>query len=220
MVGLKVTSRGNVRRFLIARVTAAKSDGTSRSTQVKITLLPDITVDGYTPRCAAYAPTLTGTSDFPVGTVGVGDSLISAQALGGLAKSLFDQKVATPQQIVWPIAYHGDSTSAGAQMITLSKSGRSLTPNQANFVFYNPTSVRCDKQYVVFNTFGCSPAATFLLKPGERASFLASRADTTTILFRGGERKGWRTNAVFSERVFWTLFGGKEVDFQWVERYQ
>ncbi len=221
MVGLKVTSRSNTRQFFVATVTAAKSDGTARSTQVKISLLPDLMDDGFigAPYCAAYASTLTGTSDVPVGTAGVGDSLISAQALGGLAKSLFDQKVATPQQIVWPIAYAGDATSAGAQTITLSKSGLSLTPNQAKFVFYNPTSVRYDKQYVVFNSEYCSPTATFLLKPGERASFVASRADTTTILLRGSERKGWRSNAVFSERVFWTLFGGKEVDFEWEERY-
>jgi hypothetical protein len=89
-----------------------------------------------------------------------------------------------------------------------------------DFDAYNPTSVRYDKQYVVLNS--CAPT-TFRLKPGERASFLASRADTSTILFRGSERKGlgrgWRSNAVFSERVFWTLFGGKEVDFEWQESY-
>jgi hypothetical protein len=215
-VGLHVTTTPDAQTgIFVATVTAAKSDGSSASTRVIINILPTF-VNQKTPTCAAFTTDQTGQT-VPTGAASSGSNLIPTDNLGPLTLSVFDAKVQMPANTAWQMGY-GISNSDNGQgnMITLSKSPLPLTPKQANFVFHNGSQY--DKQYVLFDTAMCAPSTPpITLKSGERASFLASSPTTTTLFLRAFDGKDWKSLAKLSEVTpFWTVFGGKEVDFEWI----
>jgi hypothetical protein len=173
-------------------------------------------VSGKTPACAAFTTDQTGQT-VPTGTASSGSNLIPTDNLGPMALMVFDAKVQMPANTAWQMGY-GISNSNGNEgnLITLSKSPLPLTPKQANFVFHNGSE--SDKQYVLFDTALCAPSTPpITLKSGERASFLASNPTTTTLFLRTSDGKSWKSLAKLSEVTpFWTFFGGKEVDFEWI----
>jgi hypothetical protein len=214
-VGLKVTADSDpnvmVGRFT-AKVDASKSDGSSASTQVIINVLPTMR-DTPTPSCAAFT-TDKGSSTVPSGFATAGATLIPADETANAAP-VFDMKRSNPSTVSW--GFGDDMRGAGGQNIGLSKSIMPpLTPTTAKFVFYNITSG--DKQYVLFNTLTCTPTTTFSLSTGQRATVVANATMTKTILFRKtDDGKTWENISILSAGPFWTLFGGREVDFQWFD---
>jgi hypothetical protein len=222
-VGLKVTTALPAQAGLfVATVTAAKSDGSSNSTKVKVNVLPAPTETGVTPRCAAFDTTRIGGDDVPTGAAAAGTSVISTTTFGGsntIIPGLFDQKEKNPSKTQWDIGYDpGD----GGVVISLSKSGGALPApqaNQANFFFHNAGSR--DRQFVLFDTATCAPTGPVTLKQNEYGSvLLASRPPTRTLLLRmHGDNGGstWVALSVLDAAQFWTVFGGKEVNFNWFE---
>jgi hypothetical protein len=218
-VGLLVTADPDpnvmIGRFT-AKVDAVKSDGSSASTQVIINVLPTMT-NTPTPPCAAFTDA-TGGSSVPSGPASPGATLIPSDPTANLV-NLFDLKRTNPTKTAWEIGdVLGSSTGSEGQYMVLSKSLMPpLTPTTAKFGFYNSTSGQ--RQYVLFNTLTCTPAAPPVqLNSGDRATVIANATTTKTILFRmTNDGKSWKNISIFSAGPFWTVFGGKEVEFQWIE---
>jgi hypothetical protein len=226
-VGLKVTMAGNPGptplRFF-AQLDAIKNDGTSATTKVLINVLPTL-MDAPTPACLAFID-VPGSDAVLSGTTSAGTSLVPSDSLSAFVNSLFMQKAGDPNRNQWDFGYFMRKPTGGfgsppgfttGQYVVLSKSMSSLTPTKAIFVFTNTTLN--DKQYVAFNTSGCTPTAKFQLKFGETAFFTADSLTTSTILFREFDGKAWQNISIMSGGPFWILFGGKEVDFTWIEAY-
>jgi len=213
-VGLKVTagSSAQVGRY-IAEVDAQKSDNTFASTFVTINVLPQLVDTVTTASCAAFVKG-TSTQDVASGPV-PGGPLVSTDPMSTL-RGLFDSKDSMPAQTSWDIGQVlGDGSGRFGQHIQLSKWHAALPSTEAYFVFHNPTSY--DKEYVLFDSATCQPFAVVLLKPGETGSALADASAVNTILFRRFNGSGWEAVSLMSEQPFWTVFGGKEVDFTWIE---
>jgi hypothetical protein len=220
-VGLKVTTTQDAQAGLfVATVTAAKSDGSSNSTKVKVNVLPT-TRESQTARCAAFDTAPIGGDDVPIGSAAASTNLIATTPFSGpsstIIPGLFDQKEKNPHLVQWNIGY---GVTDGGVALTLSKAGGALPTlqsNQAHFFFQNTTS--SDRQFVLFNTSTCTPTGVVTVKPNEYGSvLLASRPPTTTLLLRrhgdnGG--KTWQADSVLSTGPFWTVFGGKVVDLNW-----
>jgi len=196
------------------------SDGNLASTQAIINVLPTAT-DTPTPTCAAFT-TQDGSSRVPSGAA-LGSTVVPSDPIGPFVDGALLQKRMNPSKNQWGLAYAmGNLASQGvyqqAQNVTLTKWMMPLTPTQALFSFQNTTSG--DKQYVAFNTSTCTPTRTFQLKTNERAFFRADAKTTKTILFRHTmDGKTWKNISIISTGPFWTLFGDKEVDFQWFDSY-
>ena len=214
-VGLRVTSTSGLLvwsgRFF-AKVDAVKDDGTLASTQIIINVLPTL-IDSSTPNCAAFT-TASGSSNVASGTASAGTSLVPSDPVSPLAGSLFTQKVSHPLQTQMQFAYVLADGLQGQNM-ALSKSSFSLSRLQSMFAFHNMTFG--DKQYVLFDSHSCTPTKTIQLKSGERDAFIADSTMMSTILFRyTDDGKTWVNVSIMSVGPFWTVFGGKEVDFEWI----
>jgi hypothetical protein len=133
--------------------------------------------------------------------------------LEALTRQLFGLKAASPTKTAYFIAVATKQKKHGWEM-SITKSSLPLRFDQAEIVLANPIGgfLRSSGGVRSLWTYStCAAAASNLVVgPGDTQSMVIDKATTSTLVLSEADTD----RAVFAEKNFWSLFGGRKVTFE------